>query len=1432
MRPTDLSVLTTLRDPRAVTTLRALAIVSVADLASFPAFRHAELLVGLDRNATDGAGLIGQYLREGQRRPGESLGQQPVSALRALTVAEAQRVRDGLGVRTIGEMAGWPPFVEAVAMVTRAARPAFSEPPSAPEALIPTLIGSTHTASRLSSYVKDRVVDVAGQKLVRLQQPDDVPPRTELLALFTRDEITFALGYLALVRQAWVNAGTHLGEIMHSLALAPGESRNIAVVDWMQRQRSSRREDTTASERLDSTFQQTRAINEVVSTTAREHLEGMTQVDATTKTTGAGLTGGLGGGKASGGSASGGVSLGEGAMGALGALVGLAFPLAGTSASGKGAASSLQSGAGGIGASYVHSNGTVQGTLLSETSGEREVLGELVQNISDATVQNSSNVRALMSTVVVEDEQEGRQRSQTRNITNYNHSHALSMQYYEVLQKYLVRTTVAGLTPVLFLPFRPLRFRIGFIQEYWQVLREPVRRAFPARFKEFDRVVKDFDPRNNAFDASGELVIDTVRITRTRSWSSVAKVNFPEADPSVKISFPGFQLDETLTLSLVGSSTYLDYEVLEETEFETSDFGSSDSIPVDANVRCRIDSDFRGEFRSRLKEAIEDANKKLDGDRGFNELGAGNNKKNLKDDVDSGRYELLNPSDGVTLSLDLEFTVRDANGNTEVVTHQHEVTYSYKQLHDEVSAELFSVSGIIGTALGTTADFNPLDTIADIEEHFQLHRYGYTRYLLSVLEKEQVIDILDHLAAEGGGSRVPLTRIVDPSPLAVVENFLVVKLKDLAPNKQDGETMRAACADYVAGLNATRRELGRWDRSETVYLPTAGLFGEAILGRSNASEFLDMRRFFNWQDSPIPNAAPAIVAVDLNQRRGSDVAGGLGPTVIDSTLSQVLPTAYPMPTGLTSALQAVQNGQMFTDMSKTSDFAGILGNLSALASSSAQLAGNLSGDAMAKALDSAVALGSKVASMTETAMRRTPAGAPKSLTEKGAQEMNIERVSATPTPPHVLSDVDKGRIAAGGTDVSPCPSGDSSTPTPAPAPGTGDPDPGDPDPGEGPETPETPAATSLFLPVQLTVPAASVRLDLASAAWGAIPASAKSYVGSTATLLANWVYSIGFDEEGSFDVLSQALKAFLAATPVVGEIVLAVEGIKALVDFVGADEDVAADTATAAAAFATMVMESLQALVFPALRGGEWMSLRIKVDFVDGVPTASLDRWNDPGIPYGFLTAANPSEDGTWWKGEAWSSQMWSSTRVQRRSVQVSASIDPDGDLVVKLTGSAPLQLNWPGVVAAKLTELAGKLAEVLRDTTVARGVAQQLGVTDAQAEIMGRVNAAFATVSGTVVALLGKYFVPHIDFDINVRVEDGGTSGWLVTVTGAHDAFPEYVLSIKGPGDATELLYQGPAGVESSAEGPLALLTGPADLGEPMTPVEEEWIPDWRVSP
>src|SRR5690606_22274649 len=106
--------------------------------------------------------------------------------------------------------------------------------------------------------------------------------------------------------------------------------------------------------------------------------------------------------------------------------------------------------------------------------------------------------------------------------------------------------------------------------------------------------------------------------------------------------------------------------------------------------------------------------------------------------------------------------------------------------------------------------------------------------------------------------------------------------------------------------------LGR-PREDLVPLGTGGTFAEAVLGRSNSAEKLDITRFWNWQDSPIPLAPTDIAAVQMGSRATAEDTspGQLSAPIINLQT----PTSLPDPAGTAAVLGAVQNGQMFRDMS-------------------------------------------------------------------------------------------------------------------------------------------------------------------------------------------------------------------------------------------------------------------------------------------------------------------------------------------------------------------------------------------------------------------------------------------------------------------------------------------------------------------------------------
>lgn len=151
-------------------------------------------------------------------------------------------------------------------------------------------------------------------------------------------------------------------------------------------------------------------------------------------------------------------------------------------------------------------------------------------------------------------------------------------------------------------------------------------------------------------------------------------------------------------------------------------------------------------------------------------------------------------------------------------------------------------------------------------------------------------------------SGVPLGVNVDPRPIAVTGNYLAFRWT---------YRTEAERADFLRRAELKENDWAHGQET-VVALPSQGVFAEAVLGRSNAAEKLDISRFWDWQDSPIPILPPDIAAVSLASRaRDLDLKPGqMASTAAALAAAEELPAP--------AALQGVVQGltaDIFRDMS-------------------------------------------------------------------------------------------------------------------------------------------------------------------------------------------------------------------------------------------------------------------------------------------------------------------------------------------------------------------------------------------------------------------------------------------------------------------------------------------------------------------------------------
>lgn len=1043
--------------PAQTTALNSLGIRRVSDLLQFKPVHDARLVVlaasgriAHDLSLADLLSPAGAALAVG------SLAEAPTTSLASVSQAAADLLVKEFGVQTVAQLAQFGPFLEAQRFLAPAGD-VFREPASAPEELMPQMIGSIESVATYSTFVKENTLRIDDLNLVYDQGRQHYvdSPLADLFPVFkalsisnftqssraapTADpDVVLHLGFASKSTQRWINTGTSLGEITFSLALAPGESRNIAILDWTRSQRTQRGEDTTASEKITNNLFHTRALDECTTVTAIEHQNGGTLLAAgTLATAGAevasrALVGGVAG-----------IIPGAAIGAAVGAVAGLVTgpgDLA-TTLAGAGAGAVVGFGIGAaaaVGTAALDAKNAQLGIVRTDTSGDRQVINDVHQDISERISQNASNIRSLRSNIFVTDEQSESQTLTGRNITNYNHSHMLNLQYYEVLQRYRSELRLTAAEPLLYLPFRPLDFTVELIMEYWSILRSGVTDV-KLRSK-FDLIV-GFGIEKAQRSEAESLEHITVFITRPTFGQNPFAFLQNNQPLAVRLLIRGEDSRNLASLNRtpaaqMGFSLSLAAEPLEFAKvsgFQVDNLAPNEEVFLD--IRLRLEDDEIRSSRSLSVSRIE-RQARQDGSLVF-ELGAGGAggtnppeapSTAVLDEMEryfnARRYfftrllllsiekeQIIDLVDALMFQSRSVLRLSAGNSNLRVLTRANAFT-SRQPLPDLVlqglagdiesmltsglraagarpaftNKEIQQISqGIINKLKDILAD--PANRGKTADQLATIVKNETRAFLLSAKIVAASANAISQVIANAFRKRfsslqtvpgvttaaVYLTEFIEPEPLAITGNTLVFRMKKIQNSavQQNALAMQhlTALLAHPKAIEDFTLQKSKEIKAQDVFLPTNGVFAEAILGRANASEKVDATRYINWLDMPIPNAAPRVADLQLQQLRGEPLQTDV--TVPGSVINISTPPAFPDTTAR-EALSVLNNGNLFRDMSRSDVLAGVLNNLSSLANNQSQQAGSLAGQAQQEALRQAAAIANKVADLTAQFAQNTP----------------------------------------------------------------------------------------------------------------------------------------------------------------------------------------------------------------------------------------------------------------------------------------------------------------------------------------------------------------------------------------------------------------------------------------------------------------------------
>lgn len=922
--------------------LTKLGVTTIFDLGASQLFAGATVIAAaqLPDSLVGRFGLVPNDLVVDAARllPLAQLADTAISNLRGISTSLADEFVRVMGIATVQDLASWPPYLAARDMVGIASGGSDDLEATQTEQLQP----------RLGQYPTERVYF---STLALLQMQGNTDRQVDLAGAISLTDIPAgfsqpAVGALLTYSQSWVVQGVTLGQLLHSVALAPGEATRIAVIDWSRRTAATASEDIGETERLDNTTNHARTVSEVQSAVAEDFQAGGSRSSASSSSD----------------------------------------STATADASGTGLIESLFESADSSDSTQSASTNS-NASSSSWSSGNRSVLANMLQNVNDLTEQHSASARNRRATSVREVSQSEHEEVSTRIVANYNHMHALTVQYFEVVQLYRIVSELHRVDRCLFVPLELLDFSgdagAKTIERWRAALKQaalsrrvqslladdttaielmpivPVRSRFGRM--DFARAVKTA-MAHRVVRPGAEVIADAAQrpvpppatdngAVPPAPVPAPAAPPAPSPSPSVADAAPVLRLwDERLARV---AAKLLDRPIFRR---------GSDSlfVPEDTElVAVSFDS-------VHLKSVTLD--------RGANAAAA---DQIINVPADASMIDVVPPQrlielDGIALA------------KMDAAAVAGTMTLHCLYLGRALTLPAVPLLLTAGTATQRVLTFRTdrADRQRELAKHLQAHRDHYSRAVFRALDSTTLTLLLSRFKWNGK----PLIEQVEPTPVSVAGNYVILRAP-VDVDEDSGIVENKVPLKWGDLLKRRGVEPGKQRDERVVPIQTGGVFAEAVLGRANSAEKLDITRFWNWQDSPIP-LTPTEIAPVASGSRGTNET--LTPGQLSAPVLNVMPaTQVPDPAGVGAALSAIAN-MNFRDMSglagtQVLSQAALAGTLDA-----ATAAGTLASENMKTEAQKAVAMGQIAADIAKAAIgasgggRGQLGGAASNISEAGA----------------------------------------------------------------------------------------------------------------------------------------------------------------------------------------------------------------------------------------------------------------------------------------------------------------------------------------------------------------------------------------------------------------------------------------------------------------
>lgn len=703
---------------------------------------------------------------------------------------------------------------------------------------------------------------------------------------------SIAHGHLLHFKQEWIPDGYSIGDLLYSLPLAPGQKKQIAVLDWERRESAANSQTLDYEESLNNTLIRDRDVSEVVTATLNENMTG----SSTAK------TGGFGFGW---GSAVMGVFQG----GTYGGLMGIS--------GGKSKASST----------------------ASQTS-HRDSTANSLQSIRDRTTQAANAVRSQRSTVIQTVSQGERVQATSESVANYNHCHAITIQYFEVVRHFAVHNRFVDAQECLFIPLQITNFDLEKVLRWRSSLERCLfNPALRAGFDALERIQNEKESTTEDYYKSigyPEKYFAEQQIVSFQGELYMEFYFFNPKNPVDNALIEFFQkffrldlkeyYDRTLSndelARLVGPRT-IEF-LLDALVIETE---TGQSLNVDVTLVTPFRQNARLQMSLRQSGPVSIARDRING---------------IRIRIDEAKVRAEDATD-IKLFLDKYMKILVRSGAIRYRTLNFAGTLFNTRIDNDLFVGLDSV--FIPTPLNSEELRNPrgedIDVANNLIHHLNENLEYYHKCLWFHMSDERRFMLLDGIVAPGKANGRSVASVVENRIIGVAGNSLIMPV---APGFQLDPTVNSK--DPV-DLKALYYE----EDSEPmrVSLPTKGVYAEAVIGKCNSCEVKDESRFWRWEESPIPDSPNTqILPLNTDTRRADP--GNLQPKDFPNPVVNIqnAPNA-PDPTGLQGLLTLLGKGDAFRDLTGLNQ-----NQLNALT-------------AFQKSLDTAQSFGKEAAELAKTA---------------------------------------------------------------------------------------------------------------------------------------------------------------------------------------------------------------------------------------------------------------------------------------------------------------------------------------------------------------------------------------------------------------------------------------------------------------------------------